>query len=210
MKGDFLYKYFIKRLLDVILALLLLPIVITVLVIFGVLIKLEDRGPIFYLGERLGKNKKTFKMFKLRSMKVNAPDIRNEDGSTFNSDNDPRLTKIGKFIRKTSIDEIPQIINVLIGNMSFIGPRPDLPEHLNYYSKNDVKKLEVLPGISGYNQAYYRNAAEWKDRLKNDIYYVENLSFWLDVKILFKTIVSILFKKGIYVESQSKKGEKNG
>jgi lipopolysaccharide/colanic/teichoic acid biosynthesis glycosyltransferase len=198
-----LYKKFIKRLIDIVFAIILMPIVLPIIAICGAFIKLEDRGPVFYFGERLGKDRKVFKMFKLRSMKVNAPDLRNEDGSTFNADDDLRLTKMGRFVRKTSLDEIPQIINVLIGDMSFLGPRPDLPEHINYYEGNDIRKLEVLPGISGYNQAYYRNSAEWKDRLKHDVYYVDNISIWMDIKILFKTIESIIFKKGIYANSQS-------
>jgi len=196
-----LYKKYLKRILDIIFALMLIPVILPIIVICGVLIKFEDGGPAFYKGYRLGKDKKVFKMYKLRTMKVNAPDIRNEDGSTFNSDSDPRLTRIGRFLRKTSLDELPQIFNVLIGDMSFIGPRPDLPEHINYYADNDIRKLEVLPGISGYNQAYYRNSTEWKNRLKNDVYYVDNISLWLDIKILFKTIEGILLKKGIYSAS---------
>jgi lipopolysaccharide/colanic/teichoic acid biosynthesis glycosyltransferase len=197
-----MYKKYIKRLLDIIFSLILLPPVLLVILICGIFIKLEDRGPIFYCGKRLGKDGKIFKMYKLRSMKVNAPDLRNEDGSTYNSDDDPRLTKVGRIIRKTSLDELPQLFNVLKGDMSFIGPRPDLPEHINYYEGNEVRKLDVLPGISGYNQAYYRNSAEWKKRLQNDVYYVEHVSFWLDIKILFKTVESIILRRGIYVESQ--------
>lgn len=197
-----MYKKYIKRLLDIIFSLILLPPVLLVILICGLLIKLEDRGPIFYCGKRLGKDGKVFKMYKLRSMKVNAPDLRNEDGSTYNSDDDPRLTRVGKIIRKTSLDELPQLFNVLKGDMSFIGPRPDLPEHINYYEGNEIRKLDVLPGISGYNQAYYRNSVEWKNRLKNDVYYVEYVSFWLDIKILFKTVESIILRRGIYVKSQ--------
>ncbi|MED5076039.1 sugar transferase [Geobacillus stearothermophilus] len=152
-----LYKKYIKRLLDILLSVILLPFVIIVISLFGLLIKLEDRGPIFYCGERLGKDGRVFKMYKLRSMKVNAPDLRNPDGSTYNSDKDPRLTRIGRILRKTSLDELPQIFNVLKGDMSFIGPRPDLPEHINYYEGEEVRKLEVLPGITGYNQAYFRS-----------------------------------------------------
>jgi len=172
----------------------ILPIVL----VFGLLIKIEDGGSMFYLGERLGKNKRVFKMYKLRSMKVNAPDIRNNDGSTYNAADDLRLTRIGKFIRKTSIDELPQIINILKGDMSFIGPRPDLPEHLYCYENDEVRKLEVLPGVSGYNQAYHRNAVIWKERLKNDVYYVEHISFMLDFKILFRTIFVIILRRGVY------------
>ena len=137
-------------------------------------------------------------MYKLRSMKSNAPDLRNADGSTYNSEADPRLTRMGNILRKTSLDELPQLLNVFLGDMSFIGPRPDLPEHINYYDEEEVRKLEVLPGISGYNQAYYRNSAEWKQRLKNDIYYVDNISLFFDVKIIVKTITGILMRKGIY------------
>lgn len=198
-----MYGKYIKRLLDFILSLILLPLLLPIILLCGLLIKLEDKGPVFYLSIRLGKNSETFKMIKLRTMKVNARDIRNSDGSTFNSDNDPRLTKVGKFLRKTSMDELPQIFNVLRGEMSFIGPRPDLPEHINYYVGEEIRKLNVLPGISGYNQAFYRNSLKWKDRLRNDIYYVYNISLLLDIKIFLKTISCIIQKKGIYSSSQS-------
>lgn len=202
-----MYEKYGKRLLDILFSLILLPLVLLVILLFGVLIKLEDRGPIFYCSERLGKHGKVFKMYKLRSMKVNAPDLRNPDGSTYNSDNDPRLTKIGRFLRITSLDELPQLFNVIKGDMSLIGPRPDLPEHMRYYEGAEIRKLEVLPGITGYNQAYYRNAAKWKDRLKNDLYYVDNISFYLDCKIFFKTIERIILMKGIYANPKSKKIE---
>ena len=153
-----MYKKYFKRILDLALAIIALPIWFIILIVIGPLIYFEDKGPIFYNAPRLGKNGKIFKMYKFRSMKVNAPDIRNEDGSTFNSEDDPRLTKVGRILRKTSIDEIPQVLNVLKGDMSFIGPRPDLPEHKNYYEGNEIRKLEVKPWITGYNQAYYRNA----------------------------------------------------
>lgn len=198
-----MYRKYIKRILDFVFAVVLLPFAILVILVCGILIKLEDGGPIFYCSKRLGKNGQIFTMFKLRTMKVNAPDLRNADGSTYNSDDDPRLTKIGRILRKTSLDEIPQVFNVIMGNMSFIGPRPDLPEHINYYEDYERRKLEVLPGISGYNQAYYRNSVEWKERLKNDVYYVDNISFWLDFKIFLKTIQNILLRKGIYANSYS-------
>lgn len=202
-----MYRKCLKRMIDIVFALILLPLIIPVIAVCGVLIKLEDKGPVFYISDRLGKNKKNFKMYKLRSMKVNAPDIRNDDGSTFSSANDPRMTKIGKLIRRTSFDELPQIINVLNGSMSFIGPRPDLPEHIHFYNGDDIRKLEVLPGISGYNQARFRNAAEWKDRLKNDVYYVDHVTFLLDLKILFKTIRIILGREGIYTQIVKKSAE---
>lgn len=196
-----MYSRVFKRILDIVFSFICLLLFMIVLIFVAPLIWLEDKGPIFYNAKRLGKNGKIFKMYKFRTMKVNSPDLRNSDGSTFNSDDDPRLTTIGKILRKTSIDELPQFINVLIGNMSFVGPRPDLPEHINEYSEEEKKKLKVLPGITGYNQAYFRNSIEWHDRLKNDVYYVEHISFFLDIKIIFKTILSVLKKDGIFVNS---------
>ena len=188
--------------LDVLLSLIAIPFLLWFICIFGPIIYLEDRGSISYKAMRLGKGGKPFTMYKFRSMKVNAPDIRNEDGSTYNSDDDPRLTRIGRFLRKTSLDEVPQLINVLLGDMSLIGPRPDLVEQMKYYEKGDERKLEVRPGITGYNQAYYRNAVPWKQRIQHDIYYIDNISFWLDVKILFKTVISVLKHKDVYVEQK--------
>ena len=121
-----MYKKFFKRFIDIVLSLLATPFVLLVIAIMAPFIFFEDKGPIFYNATRRGRNGKNFKMFKLRSMYVNAPDLKNPDGSTFNSDKDPRVTKIGRFMRKTSVDELPQILNVLIGDMSFIGPRPTL------------------------------------------------------------------------------------
>lgn len=193
-----MYRNFLKRLFDFILAITALPFLLIILIIVGPIIYFQDKGSIFYNAPRLGKDGRIFKMYKFRSMKMNVPDLRNEDGSTFNSKDDPRLMKIGKFIRKTSIDEIPQILNVLKGDMSFIGPRPDLPDHYLMYTEEEKQKLDVLPGISGYNQIYYRNAAVWKDRLKNDVYYVNNMSFILDLKIFFRTILIIVLRKGVY------------
>lgn len=194
-----MYKKYIKRLIDIIFSLILLPPVLLVILICGIFIKLEDRGPIFYCGKRLGKDGKVFKMYKLRSMKVNAPDLRNEDGSTYNSDDDPRLTKVGRILRKTSIDELPQLFNVLKGDMSFIGPRPDLPEALCHYNGEEARKLDVRPGISGYSQAYYRNSIAQSDKFKNDIFYINNISFGLDIKIFFVTILNVLKRKNINI-----------
>ena len=197
-----IYSIYIKRFLDIVISIIILPLVLIIGIPVAILIFLEDNGPIFYNGERLGKNGKIFEMHKFRTMKVNSEDIRNKDGSTFNGENDPRLTKIGKILRKTSIDKLPQIINVIKGDMSLIGPRPDLPEHIKLYTKKEKEKLKVLPGITGYNQAYYRNSITWKKRLKNDIYYVEKMSFLLDLKILFNTVVMVARKDGVYIEKK--------
>jgi lipopolysaccharide/colanic/teichoic acid biosynthesis glycosyltransferase len=149
----------------------------------------------------MGKKGKRFTMYKLRSMKINAPDLRNPDGSTFNSENDPRVTKIGKFIRKTSIDELPQLLNVLKGDMSLVGPRPTL--YSNDYStfdKQTKKRYEVLPGITGYTQAFYRNSIGQDEKFRYDSWYVDNMNFALDVKIIFKTVASVLKQKDIFVK----------
>lgn len=204
-----LYRKYFKRFFDIIISIIALPFFFLLLLIIAPVIYLSDKGSIFYIASRLGKDGKVFKMYKFRSMKMNAPDIRNSDGSTYNSNNDLRLTKIGKLLRKTSIDELPQIINVLKGDMSFIGPRPDLPEHFELYTKNEVKKLTVLPGITGLNQAYYRNSIAWKERNKNDIEYVERVSLKLDLMILFRTIKVILSRSNVYIESKGDDDENN-
>ncbi|MBS4055474.1 MAG: sugar transferase [Thermaerobacter sp.] len=202
-----MYRLFVKRALDIVFAMLLLPFVGATLAFVGLLIWMEDGGPVFYNHERLGRDGILFRMYKLRTMRVNAPDIRNEDGSTFSSAVDPRLTRIGAILRRSSIDELPQIFNVLKGNMSFVGPRPDLPEHLGLYRGNEVVKLRVLPGITGYNQAFFRNTVEWKQRLKNDVYYAERLSCLLDMRVLLATIVGVCKQKGIF-STQSKREAK--
>lgn len=192
-----MYRYFIKRLLDVLLSLIALPFIMIIMIPVSVAIKIEDRGPIFYNAPRIGKDNLNFTMYKFRSMKVNAPDIRNEDGTTFNSDNDIRVTKVGKFLRKTSIDELPQILNVLKGDMSFIGPRPSPLGDKSIYPKEFFRKFDVRPGITGYNQATVRNNALMEERIKNDSFYVDNISFILDIKILIMTILSVLQSKNI-------------
>lgn len=175
-----------------------LPFVLIISLIVSPLIYFEDKGTIFYNAMRLGKNGKPFKMYKFRTMIMNAPDIRLDDGSTFNSDNDPRLTKIGRYLRKMSIDELPQIINVIKGDMSFIGPRPDTLDSYTRYSDEEKFVLSIKPGITGYSQAYFRNSVNSKEKMKNDLYYVNNVSFFFDLKIFFKTIQSILIRKNIY------------
>lgn len=194
--GSLVYR-FIKRTFDITCsAILMIPIGL-VIGISAVFIKAEDKGPVFYMASRTGRYGKIFKMYKLRSMKVNAPDIRLEDGSTYNGDDDPRVTKFGKFARKTSIDELPQVINILKGDMTFIGPRPDTPIGSSAYTEEEKIILTVRPGITGYNQAVNRNSVLTKEKLKNDIYYVEHLSLWFDIKIVFMTIATVLGRKNI-------------
>ena len=201
-----MYKCFFKRAIDIILSLIATPFVLLAIAIMAPFIYLEDRGPVFYNATRRGKNGKKFKMFKLRSMYVNSPDLKNADGSTFNSDNDPRVTKIGKFMRKTSVDELPQILNVLIGDMSFIGPRPTLA--IKPYAELpeiNKKRLQVRPGITGYAQAYYRNSITQDEKFRHDCFYVDNVSFWLDVKIIFQTVISVLKRENINTVTEETK-----
>lgn len=200
-----MYKNFIKRIFDLIISILILPIFMILYIIIGILIKIEDKGPIFYKGNRIGKNSKIFKMYKFRSMKVNAPNILNKDGSTYNSKDDNRVTKIGKFIRETSIDEIPQIINVLKGEMSLIGPRASLEGALDTYKEDEKEKMLVRPGITGYTQAYYRNGLTVREKRLKDAWYANNISFKLDVKIFFKTIYTVLKKENVYTNIENEK-----
>lgn len=193
-----IYEKIIKRILDIVLALIALPFVLIICIIFGILIYLEDRGDIFYIAKRRGLNGSVFGMYKLRSMKMNAPDIRNEDNSTYNSSNDPRVTKIGRILRKTSIDELPQVFNILKGDMSWIGPRPNNPSKV-YEDMTDIekKRLSIRPGVTGYSQAYYRNSINQDEKLKKDVFYSENVRFVFDFKIFIQTIKTVLLQKNI-------------
>lgn len=192
-----MYVHFFKRIIDILIGLLALPFVLFSTIVIGPLIYFEDKGPIFYKAKRIGKRGNMFSMYKFRSMKVNAPDIRLLSGDTFNGDNDPRVTKIGGFLRKNSIDELPQFLNVLNGTMSFIGPRPDTFDFLHIYEDKYPDVLTIRPGLTGYNQAYFRNSIEGEEKMKNDNYYVEHLSLWMDTKIVFKTIKTVLFRENI-------------
>lgn len=187
----------IKRTFDLLCSLILMIPIGIVIVISAIFIKAEDGGPVFYMAERTGRFGIPFRMYKLRSMKVNAPDIRLADGSTYNGEDDPRVTRFGRVARKTSIDELPQVINILKGDMSFIGPRPDTPMYLDKYTDEERMALTVRPGITGYNQAIKRNAVLTKEKLKNDVYYVKHLSLWFDIKIVFMTVITVLSHRNI-------------
>lgn len=198
-----MYKHFLKRVFDIIGAIIVLPFVIIIILLLAPIIYFTDRGPIFYNASRTGKYCKQFKMFKLRSMYVNSPDLRNADGSTFNSDNDPRVTPIGRFMRKTSLDEFPQFLNVLLGDMSFVGPRPTLGNTtLKFEDLEGDRKMRytVKPGITGYAQAYFRNSISQEEKFRYDAEYAEKISLWLDIKILFATAFSVLAHKNINAE----------
>lgn len=200
-----MYKRHVKRLLDIIIGVVGFPFFFLALIIFGPFIYLTDRGPIFYNAERIGKDGKLFKMYKFRSMRVNAPDIRLADGSTYNGEDDPRVTRIGKFLRAMSIDELPQILNILNGTMSLIGPRPDPPDWLARYPEDIKVFLAVRPGLTGYCQAYWRNGADGEEKMRADAYYARHVSFILDVKIFFKTIATVLGHAGTYKDLTDEK-----
>lgn len=203
-----MYRTCIKRVLDVIFSLIMLPFFCVLFLVVAPIIYFEDRGPVFYNGERIGQNGKLFKLHKFRSMKVNAPDIRLPDGSTYNGKDDPRVTKIGRILRETSLDEIPQILNILKGEMSLIGPRPDPPDWIDKYPEDLRVFLEAKPGITGYSQAYYRNSDDSHEKVVHDAYYARNISFWFDVKIFFKTILTVLKHDNIYREVPAETEEK--
>lgn len=200
-----MYKKYVKRALDLCIGLLLLPVFCIIFVLIAPFVYFEDRGPIFYKAKRRGVNGKIFEMYKFRSMKVNAPDLRNPDNSTYNSPNDPRVTKIGRILRKTSIDETAQIINVIKGDMSFVGPRPiTINRPLEEYDEKRKIRLTVRPGITGYTQAYYRNSVSQEEKLQYDADYAQHLSLFGDIKIVIKTIQTVLLKRNIYSNNQKK------
>lgn len=199
-----MYKKHIKRVLDLCGALIAFPFLLLAVVVIGPMIYLEDKGPVFYKSLRVGKDGKLFTMYKFRSMKVNSPDIRNEDGSTFSAEDDPRLTRVGRFIRKASLDELPQFINVIKGDMSFVGPRPAIPSpRFNFSEISGVrrKRYEVRPGITGYAQAFFRNSISQEEKFMYDAEYVDRLSFLLDVKILLATVVTVIARKNVFSDT---------
>ena len=199
-----MYLRFGKRICDLAVGIVALPFVLIIIAVLAPIIHFEDKGPVFYNAPRVGKDGRDFKMYKLRSMRVNAPDLVMEDGSTYNGADDPRMTKIGAFMRRTSLDEIPQFLNVLKGDMSVVGPRPDLRRETELYEGDEGEKLTIKPGITGYAAVYGRNSLPWHDRLALDVYYVRNVTFALDVKVFFRTFATVFKQEGIYVEDESK------
>ncbi|WP_294371758.1 sugar transferase [uncultured Clostridium sp.] len=193
---------FIKRAFDIICSIATLIIISPILLIVSVLIKIESPGPVIFMQERVGINKKTFKMYKFRSMVANAEELKcklvekNErNGPMFKMKNDPRVTRIGRFIRKTSIDELPQLINILKGEMSFVGPRPSLPDEVNQFEPWMLKRLIVRPGLTCYWQVGGRDKIDYIDWMKLDIKYVDERNIWVDLKLIFKTFFVLLGDK---------------
>lgn len=186
-----MYKY-VKRALDFISALFLLIILSPVLALAALLIALQHDGPILFKQERPGKDGKIFTVYKLRTMSTERYDKNGRELSDFE-----RMTRLGRLLRKTSVDELPQLFNILKGDMSFIGPRPLLKEYLELYSPEQMRRHEVLPGISGWAQVNGRNTLTWDEKFTYDVYYVDNYSFKMDMKILMKTIANVLSQSGI-------------
>jgi len=189
-------KYLIlKRIFDVIGSGIGLIILFPIFVIIGILIKLGSKGPVFFVQERVGKDGKIFRAYKLRTMVNDAEKIGL--GYEIKKD-DERITRVGKYLR-WGIDELPQLINVFKDEMSMVGPRPALPHQMEKYSKRERRRLEVKPGITGWALINGRNKLSWPERIKLDIWYIDHWSIWLDLKILFKTVWVVIFKReGIY------------
>ncbi len=188
-----------KRALDIISSTLGLIILSPILLIVAILIKLESKGPAIFSQKRIGLNKKEFKMYKFRSMVQNAEELKEKlakenemSGPMFKMKNDPRVTKVGRFIRKTSIDELPQLINVLKGEMSLVGPRPSLPKEVSKFEPWMLKRLSVKPGLTCYWQVSGRSNIDFENWMKLDLQYVNDRSFWLDLKLILKTATVLL------------------
>ena len=198
-----------KRMIDIIGAIvgIIFLIPTTIAVCLARKISKEDKGPVFYEQLRYGKNGKVFRLYKFRSMCIGADEklkryleeneeIRKEFQKTHKLQNDPRITKIGNFLRKTSLDELPQVINILKGEMSFVGPRPVVEKEVEDYGKNKDKFLSVKPGLTGYWQVNGRSNTTYEERMEMELYYVDNCSLWLDIKIFFKTFITVFKKEG--------------
>lgn len=188
----------IKRMFDVAVAIVGLICLFPVLVLVAVLVKLDSPGPALYCPRRLGRNGKPFTMYKFRTMKNNAARLRNSDGSCRGTRDDARLTRIGRVLREFSLDELPQFWNILRGEMSLIGPRPDEVDEADFYDELFRGKLRVRPGITNLPAVCGRNSLPWRKRAELDNYYVDHLSFLLDLKILLKTPLVVLSRQGIY------------
>lgn len=199
------FQFFIKRILDIVLSLIGIVILIPIYLIIAIAIKLDSKGPVIFKQIRIGKDRKEFTIYKFRTMVVSAEskrkleiDPENMDNFVFQSKTDNRVTKVGKFLRNSSLDEIPQLFNVLFGNMSLVGPRPEIPEVVKYYPKGYYQRLLVLPGITGLAQVSGRGEIELGKTIFYDLTYINNFSIWFDVKILFDTVFKVFKKEGAF------------
>lgn len=196
VKNGFYYEY-IKRILDVVLTLMGLVVAIPLMIVIGIVIRLESKGPVFYCQERVGKDGKVYTLYKLRSMYENAE----ENGAQWAEKDDPRVTRVGRFIRKTRLDELPQLFNVLKGDMSLVGPRPERPVFTYQFNEQIpgfINRLQVKPGLTGWAQVNGGYELTPAEKLEYDLYYIENRSIWLDIKIILKTIKVVLTGKGAW------------
>lgn len=191
----------IKRVIDFVCSAILLVILIIPFMIIAIAIKIEDGGPVFYKQKRVGKNLKLFEIYKFRSMKTERKELNS------NMTHDEMVTKVGKVLRKTSLDELPQLINILKGEMSFIGPRPWIPEYYEWFTDEQKRRSDVLPGISGLAQAKGRNQINIFKKISYDIEYVDNMSFFMDVQIVSLTIKAVLKRTGAEVSEEGIKTE---
>lgn len=193
-----MYKYFFKRVIDFIIALCALLVIWPILLVIAVFLHFANKGAgAFFLQERPGKDGRLFQVIKFKTM----TDECDTNGNLL--PDEARLTKVGKFVRSTSIDELPQLVNVLKGDMSLIGPRPLLPQYLPLYSKEQARRHEVRPGITGWAQCHGRNAISWTRKFELDVWYVDHCSFALDLKIIFLTIKKVLVREGISQQGQA-------
>ena len=189
-----MYKHFFKRFLDFLISLVALIIISPILLVITIWLHFANKGAgAFFFQERPGKDEKIFKVIKFKSM----TDERDAEGKLL--PDAQRLTKVGRFVRSTSIDELPQLINVLKGDMAFIGPRPLLPEYLPWYTEKEKLRHTVRPGMSGWAQVNGRNNLSWDEKLALDVYYVEHLTLWMDIKVILKTIVNVVQHKDVNV-----------
>lgn len=204
-----MYKRFFKRFIDIVLSLCGLIVLAVPMLVVALAIKIESKGPAIFKQERIGLNGKVFEIYKFRSMRVNA---EHTGSGVYSEKGDPRVTKIGKIIRATSIDELPQFINILKGEMSFIGPRPPLTYHpwpYGEYTSEQKRMFEVRPGVTGWAQINGRKNVEWNRRIEMNVWYVDNVSFVLDMKIAFRTVFKVLANKdNVCVGETVKKEEK--
>lgn len=197
--------YTAKRIFDVLLSVIALIALSPVFIAIAIAIKCDSKGPVLYKHHRLGKNGKPFGMYKFRSMVANSDEefdklpreMKREFYRTYKIENDPRITKVGEFLRKTSLDELPQFVNVIKGELSLVGPRPIVERELKKYGKDKDKFLSVIPGITGYWQSHGRsNVMTYKERKEMELYYVDNANFWFDLKILFRTVAVVIKREG--------------
>lgn len=185
---------------DLLIVSVLLLLLSPVLLLCGLAVRRSSPGPALFKQRRLGRHGRPFHLLKFRSMYHNAPDVRNADGSAYAGDDDPRVTPVGRFLRNTSLDELPQLINVLKGDMSLVGPRPDQADQIRFYTETEKRKLNVKPGITGLAQISGRNSISWERRKTLDVEYVDRQSFRLDLTILAKTIPYVLLRRDVHTD----------